>query len=155
MTEFKIANSPKDFAHGKTLIQEYADWLGIDLSFQNFATELDTLHLQYNAPEGALVIAYVDTIPVGCTGIRKSETDIAELKRMYVNPLYRGHKVGKGMLEIALQEAKRLGYRRIRLDTVPSLSTALHLYKQFGFYTIPAYRMNPSDEAIFMEKDLA
>ena len=151
MTEYKIAHTRQEFAAGKKLFQEYADSLGFDLSFQGFATELVTLDKQYNTPEGALLIAYIDQIPAGCIGVRKSTPGIAELKRMYVSPRYRGLQIGKSLLEQALHIAKELGYEKIRLDTIPSMAKALELYQKFGFYPIPPYRMNPSEDAIFLE----
>lgn len=149
---YKIAESGQDFEHGKELFLEYARSLPIDLAFQNFSKELETVRDQYNKPGGALLLTYVDDALAGCAGIRKLNNETAELKRMYVRPEHQGHKLGKELLTRALQTAKDLGYRSIRLDTLSSMIKAQKLYESFGFQTIAAYYPNPFKDTIYMEK---
>ncbi len=152
--EYKAANNETEFERGKKLFREYVISLGVDLSFQDFDKELKTVSEQYNKPKGALLIAYIDKIQVGCAGIRSFDNDIAELKRMYVKDEYRGLKIGIGLLERTLTLAKELGYKKIRLDTLENMKTAQSLYKSFGFYQIAPYRFNPLIGTVYMEKEL-
>lgn len=148
------AASEKEFEDGKILFQQYAQSLSFDLGFQSFDKELDTIATKYNAPEGALLLAYDADKPVACIAVRRLGEDVAELKRMFVNPAYRGHQLGKRLMAGALAEAKDLNYRSIRLDTVPDMQSAIKLYQAFGFVEIEAYRYNPVPGAIYMEKVL-
>lgn len=151
---YKIANSKKEFDDGKKLFEQYAISLNIDLSFQDFNNELTIIDKQYNKPKGALLLAYMGKIPVGCAGIREFDIETAELKRMFVQTEYRGHQIGRKLLEISLDIAEKLEYNKIRLDTLPSMTQAQNLYRIFGFYEIPSYRFNPIEGTVFMEKNL-
>src|ERR1700712_4475925 len=95
---YKIAHTDEEFEFGKTLFQQYANSLDIDLSFQDFTTELKTVNKQYNKPTGALLLAYNNNIAIGCAAIRKLDTETAELKRMFVQPEFRKHKIGQTLL---------------------------------------------------------
>ena len=151
---FKIAETSKEFEEGKKLFRQYASSLGIDLSFQNFAHELNHIDRQYCKPRGSLLIAYDETQAIGCAGIREIDNDIAELKRMFVLKEYQGHGIGQKLLERVIEIAIKLGYKKIRLDTLPNMKQAQHLYRSFGFYDILPYRFNPIEGSIFMEKQL-
>ncbi|HYH16621.1 MAG TPA: GNAT family N-acetyltransferase [Flavisolibacter sp.] len=150
----KVADTAEAFEEGARLFQQYIDFLGLDLSFQGFAAELKTINQQYNKPTGALLLAYKDSRPIGCVGIRALATGTAELKRMFVQPDYQGHKIGQRLLEQILDLAKSLRYQYIRLDTLSYMENALKLYHAYGFYEIPPYRFNPIAGAIYMEKKL-
>ena len=151
---YKIAGTEADFAQARELFLEYADSLDTDLCFQNFSRELQTLEEQYGNPQGALCLAFDESLPVGCVGVRRLDNETAELKRMYVRPASRGHQIGKHLLELALDAATTLGYRKIRLDTLPSMESAQQLYHSFGFSVIPSYRFNPVEGTIYMEKEI-
>jgi ribosomal protein S18 acetylase RimI-like enzyme len=149
-----IAESEADFEDGKKLFREYAASLPIDLAFQRFEEELDTVQEQYGPPSGVLVLAYADERAVGCAGVRNKGQGIAELKRMYVQPEFRGYQLGRLLLERSAEMAKDLGYEKLRLDTLASMTGARRLYESFGFGIIPAYYDNPHEDAIYMEKML-
>ena len=151
---FKIAATADDFSDGKSLFQQYATSLDFDLSFQGFSDELENINRQYNKPTGALILATDKSIAIACIGIRALTSDTAELKRMFVLPGYRGLKVGHKLLTFAINTAKELGYKSIRLDTLPGMTAAIKLYLEFGFEKISPYRFNPFPEAVFMEKKL-
>lgn len=151
---YRIANSKEDFETGKKLFEEYVDSLNVDLSFQDFSKELDTISLQYNKPSGGLLLAFADDLPAGCAGIRRLDDGTAELKRMYIKDEFRGLKIGVALLQRSVDLAKTLGYKKIRLDTLASMTKAQQLYKSFGFYEIDAYRYNPLAGTIYMEKEL-
>jgi ribosomal protein S18 acetylase RimI-like enzyme len=151
---FIIANTIEQFADGRKIFEEYAASLNFDLCFQGFAEELDNLDKQYNAPTGALIVAYDGNIAIAAVGVRYFSEHTAELKRMYVKQNYRGFKIGRELLAQAINCAKELGYHKILLDTRPSMANAISLYRDFGFIDISPYRHNPYPDAIFMEKRL-
>jgi ribosomal protein S18 acetylase RimI-like enzyme len=92
---------------------------------------------------------------IGCVALKHSSDSAAELKRLYVRPEARGRGIGRMLVEAVLAEAVELGYRRIRLDTVPEMSEAISLYRAFGFRPIPAYRSAPQENALYFELELA
>ena len=151
---FGIAETNQEFAEGAKLFQQYADFIGIDLSFQNFEEELKTINKQYIKPVGCLLIAYDGLNVIGCIALRNFDNKTAELKRMFVLQQYQGQKIGHRLLEQILEIAKELSYKKVRLDTISTMKAALKLYRLFGFYEIPAYRFNPIEETIYMEKML-
>jgi putative acetyltransferase len=151
---YKTAHTENDFEDGRVIFREYADALGVDLSFQDFEKELETIHVQYNKPEGVLILIYLNEKPIACIGVRRSDEKTAELKRMYVKSQYRSQGIGVELLKRSLRTAKDLGYKRIRLDTLENMVKAQELYKSFGFYIIPPYRFNPIQGTIYMEKIL-
>ena len=151
---YKTAHTEHEFEQARVLFKEYADLLGVDLSFQDFEKELGTIHIQYNKPAGGLLLVYLNDNPVACTGVRKSDERTAELKRMFVKKEYRGQRIGVELLKRSLNMAKNLGYEKIRLDTLENMAKAQELYKSFGFYMIPPYRFNPIKGTIYMEKIL-
>ncbi|HNP22241.1 MAG TPA: GNAT family N-acetyltransferase [Panacibacter sp.] len=151
----ETATTDQQFSDAAQLFREYAASLDIDLSFQGFEKELASLSQQYGKPTGALVLAYFDGVAIGCAGVRRMDDETAELKRMYVQPGFRGYKAGEQLLAMAIDLAKATGYKRLRLDTIPSMQPAIKLYHAYGFTEIPAYRFNPVEGAIYMEKLLA
>jgi ribosomal protein S18 acetylase RimI-like enzyme len=149
------ATSPEDMVIARTLFREYAESIGIDLSFQGFQAELDGLPGKYAPPRGALFIASEDSLPLGCVAIRPLDAvGVAELKRLYVRPAGRGKGVGKALTRHAIDRARAIGYRAIRLDTLATMKDAQTLYRKLGFREIPAYTFNPLPGVTFMELEL-
>ena len=151
---YRIANTNEDFETGKKLFEEYVNSLNVDLSFQDFSKELDTVSRQYNKPSGGLLLAFVNDLPAGCAGVRRLDKGTAELNRLYIKDEYRGLKIGVALLQRSVDLAKTLGYQKLRLDTLDNMTKAQQLYRSFGFYEIGAYRYNPLAGTIYMEKDL-
>ena len=130
----------------RTLFREYADGLGVDLSFQGFDEEVAALPAGYDV----LLVAGSD----GCVGVRPFSDGICEMKRLYVRPSARGTGLGKKLAEAAIAHARTLGYATMRLDTMPAMGAAQALYASLGFVEIAAYRHNPVAGTRFMELDL-
>jgi ribosomal protein S18 acetylase RimI-like enzyme len=135
----------------RALLREYADSLGFPLEFQAFDREVAELPGAYAAPGGTLLIAHSAAEAVGCVALRELEPEICELKRLYVRPFARGTGLGRRLAEAAVAEARQLGYRLVRLDTVPGMDAAQLLYEQLGFEEIGAYRFNPVAGTRFLE----
>jgi len=134
----------------RTLFREYADSLEVDLSFQGFEEELAALPGGYDA----LLVAAVDGEPAGCVGVRPLEDGICEMKRLYLRPAARGTGAGRALAQAAIARARELGYGRMRLDTLPSMTQARELYRSLGFVEIEPYRHNPVSGTAFLELDL-
>lgn len=150
------AESAADFATAARLITEYIDWLPFDLDFQDFRSELAELDVHYAPPRGVLLLAFRGDQAVGTAGVRPFNTEIAELKRMYVQPSGRGQRLGSRLLESAIAFAASAGYRVLRLDSdQASMPDANRLYESYGFVDIERYRPNHLECARFMELDLA
>ena len=136
------------------LFEAYAKSLGIDLSFQDFATEMKSMPGKYAPPNGSLLLARenVNGDAVGCVGLRSLGGDrCCEMKRLYVDPKGRGLGVGKTLVEAVIEEAQRLGYQAMRLDTLPDMTSARKLYKSLGFTEISSYYDTPIEGTIFLE----
>lgn len=136
------------------LFSEYASSLNISLAFQNFSEELKIIQNMYGSPNGCLLIVYDDNKAVACAAYRKIGEDIAELKRMYIMPSFRGLKIGQTLLEMLFKLAFDNGYTKMRLDTLDTMLPAIGLYKKNGFYEISAYYHNPNEGVVYMEKQL-
>lgn len=154
MIQYTKADSIDDYHQACELIRRYEAWLGIDLSFQNFAKELESLSEMYGPPKGALLLAYEEERLVGCVGLRDLGENICEMKRMFVLPELHGRGIGSELLHLFIEMASQAGYAAIRLDTLPSLKSALSLYQQAGFREIAAYRFNPDPDALYLQLDL-
>jgi putative acetyltransferase len=148
------ARSPEDLRQARRLFEEYALSLGIDLSFQGFAEELAGLPGGYAPPTGCLLLAIEDGEAQGCVGVRSLGGESCELKRLYVRPAHRGEGVGRALAEAAIAEARRSGYRRMLLDTLPGMDRAQALYRALGFGETAPYRENPVPGAAFFFLEL-
>lgn len=153
--EIISAVSTNHMAIAHDLFKEYAASIGVDLSFQGFTEEIEGLPGRYSPPKGGLFLAILGDQAAGCVAFRPLDAPaIAELKRLYVRPGYRGHGLGLVLTDHAIHRARDAGYDRIRLDTLPSMHSARELYHRMGFQEIPAYTFNPIPGTSFMELDI-
>jgi putative acetyltransferase len=149
------ARTPAEIARVRDLFLEYAQSLSFSLCFQSFEQELKGLPGDYAPPEGRLLLAEYQGELAGCVALHKLEPGICEMKRLYLSPKFRGKGLGRALGEALISEARTIGYRRMRLDTVePMMRTAVALYRRLGFREVAPYRANPIDGALYMELEL-
>jgi GNAT superfamily N-acetyltransferase len=145
-----------DLASAVKLFRAYASSLDVDLSYQGFEAEMEAMPGKYAPPAGELLLARdPNGTPVGCVGLRPIEPDgCCEMKRLYVSPGGRGFGLGEGLVYAVMKEAERIGYREMRLDTLPSMAEAIALYRKLGFEPIEPYYDTPVIGTTFMRRSL-
>jgi len=149
------ATSPLQIVQARELFLEYAKSLGFSLCFQNFEQEVAGLPGDYCPPDGRLLLAeYVGQL-AGCVALHKINDSICEMKRLYLRPQFRGKGLGRLLADRVIAEARQIGYRHMRLDTVePVMKDAVEMYRKIGFKEIAPYRPNPIAGALYMELEL-
>jgi len=149
------ASSAGDLAQAAGLFQAYAASLDVDLAYQDFAAELAALPGKYAPPAGALLLARGDAgRPLGCVAMRPLGPGMCEVKRLYVAPEARGLGLGRELIAAVLAEARRIGYREARLDTLPTMAAAMALYRRAGFVEIAPYYDTPVAGTRFFARTL-
>jgi putative acetyltransferase len=149
-----VAAAPEEIEACRGLFRDYAAGLGFDLSFQDFERELAELPGDYAPPRGRLLLARAGGNAVGCVGVRPLDAQTCEMKRLYVATVARGTGLGRRLALAAIEAARELGYERMRLDTVPSMTQAHALYESLGFREIQPYRHNPVPGTRYLELEL-
>jgi GNAT superfamily N-acetyltransferase len=130
----------------RALFREYGESLDFDLCFQGFEAELEDPFAIYAA------ILLSDG---GCVALRRIDEQTCEMKRLYVRPDSRGRELGRALAESVIRFAKNDGYTKMKLDTVPSMTRAISLYRSLGFTETDGYRYNPIEGALYFELNLA
>jgi GNAT superfamily N-acetyltransferase len=144
-----------DLAQVASLFGQYAASLPVDLNRQGFAAEIAHLPGPYAPPDGALLLACREGGVLGCIALKRLAPEVAEIKHLYVVQQGRGLGVGKALVAAILKEAARLGYREIKLDTLPHMTQAIALYRGFGFVPIAPYGSFPYPDLLCFGRALA
>lgn len=139
-----------DYAEVREIIGEYARSTGVDLEFQGFSAEMASLETYY----ATILVARWSGELAGCVALRDCGDGLCEMKRLYVRPAFRAHRIGRALAEAILEEARARGFAAMRLDTLPMMTSAKALYESLGFADIEPYRYNPVAGTRFMEKKL-
>ena len=145
------AKTRSQISSAEGLIREYAASLGIDLSFQNFEQEMAEFPGAYARPDGRVPLAIEGGDAVGVVALRRLSGKICEMKRMYVQPEFRGMGIGRMLAKRVIGEAQNIGYSRMRLDTLSRLKEAIFLYDSLGFKKVSPYAVDPQKDAVYME----
>ena len=156
-----LLNTPfsvEEIALTREIFVEYAEQLGVDLQFQNFAAELADLPGDYSSPRGSLLLAWVDGELAGCCALRQIDSvdypNAAEMRRLYVRKAFRRFGLGRQLAEAVLDAARAAGYHSVLLDTLDDMESARALYTELGFEEIPPYYHNPLSGAHYLKVDL-
>lgn len=149
------ANLPYQLGAIRALFLEYQEAIGLDLSYQGFAQEVASLPGEYSPPGGALLLASdAQGRAFGCIAMRRIDDDRCEMKRLYVVPAARGAALGERLVNALIDRARDVGYRQMLLDTMPSMTAAIGLYRRLGFRPGKAYGKAALDDAVFFFRDL-
>ncbi len=151
MPEFIIAQTVEDYREARTLLREYEAASEVDLCFQGFEEEVETLERMYGPPGGKFLLVRTGDATAGGVALRDLGGGICEMKRLYLRPGFRGCGLGRRCAERIVREAREMGYASMRLDTLPSMQEAIALYRSMGFVEIDPYTENPVQGALFME----
>jgi GNAT superfamily N-acetyltransferase len=154
MISIEEATSAESIGEARRLFTEYQAALGVDLGFQDFDDELATLPGLYASPNGRLLLVRIDAAVAGCVALRPLPGDACEMKRLFVRPGFRAAGIGRVLAERVIAEASAIGYRRMYLDTLPSMGRAQQLYEVLGFRDIEPYRYNPIAGARYLGLEL-
>ncbi|HET9834144.1 MAG TPA: GNAT family N-acetyltransferase [Vicinamibacterales bacterium] len=146
--------SASHWAEARRLVEEYAASLTFDLAFQDFDREVRSLETEYGPPTGRFVLAASHDAWIGCGGIRRFSDTECEMKRLYVRPSFRDRGAGRAIALALIAAAREAGYRRMLLDTTPSMAAAHQLYTSLGFTSSEPYRYNPIAGASFWQLQL-
>jgi putative acetyltransferase len=155
MYTIRHAKTETDIQTARELFREYEAWLGMDLCFQGFEEELAGLPGKYAPPDGRLFLVDTGGVPTGCIAMRKLEDGICEMKRLFFRENARGQGLGNELIEKLIDDAREIGYAKMRLDTYPpKMGKAVKLYESHGFLPIEPYYNNPHEGVLFMELEL-
>jgi putative acetyltransferase len=138
----------------RNIFIEYSEFLQVDLCFQNFEKELQTLHKVYSPPQGCIILAKQNDVTVGCIALKQIDEGVCEMKRLYVRPVARGKGLGRKLVEELISFARKSSYANMKLDTVSKLKEAISLYRSFGFVETSPYVYNPLSDVLYFELQL-
>ena len=143
MLTISQVNSEAQIMAVRELIREYTGWVFTLASvsskaptFEGLDDELATLPGVYKPPAGCLLLAMWNEQPAGCVSLKGHDAATSELKRLYVRPAYRGHKIGQRLVKMLVEEARQSGYQRIVLDSHISMKKAHAIYQEAGFRVV-------------------
>ena len=139
-----------DYDVVRELLREYAADLSVDLSCQDFEYELENLPTYYER----ILLARSGDAVAGCVALRHISDITCEMKRLYVRAAFRRHGTGRALALGIIEEGRRRGYTRMRLDTLPEMKSAMALYESLGFHSIAPYRHNPVEGTKYLELEL-
>lgn len=144
-------STESEYALAVKMTRDYIAWLNMDLGFQGIDEELSDFPSMYGPPDGAFLLAWQGEKHAGGVGLRRFAPGICEMKRLFVYDVFKGQGVGRRLCTELIDEAKQMGYEKMRLDTLGRMGAARKLYRSLGFKKIDAYRFNPDPATIYME----
>ena len=154
VVQINFAQSQSDFDNARRLFIGYAETLGFSLCFQGFDEELENLPGKYATPDGCILLAWDELVCAGCVGLRPLSETVCEMKRLYVQPDYRGTGLGRLLAEKIVQFSAEKKYSKILLGTLSSMNSAQALYRSLGFFETEPYYDNPHPDVVDFEKNM-
>ncbi|HTX18507.1 MAG TPA: GNAT family N-acetyltransferase [Bacteroidota bacterium] len=154
MVDIIRASTPEEYETAGKLFFEYANSINVSICFENLDKEVADLPGAYAEPSGRLLLAYSDNQLAGCCALKRVDDRACEMKRLFVRSEFRGKGIGKRLARALAEEAKKIGYADIRLDTLPSMTEAIALYRSIGFVPTTPFRQIPVEQALFMQASL-
>jgi putative acetyltransferase len=152
--DVRVAESPDEIEAVRQLWRDYWRSFGLSMDFQGFGQELQGLPGACCAEGGLLLLAFCNDEPAGTIALRRLDRTSGEVKRLYLRPQFRGHGLGRRLLEAVIERARALGYESLYADTLPVMTEALSLYERMGFGRVEAYSSAPTPGAIYMKLKL-
>jgi ribosomal protein S18 acetylase RimI-like enzyme len=147
----------------RRLFQGYRDWIAkhadtagasdstVPLGLRQLDRVIAELPGDYGPPKGDVLLAFKQSDVVACAALRGLETGVGEIKRIYVRPDHFGPVFGPRLVTAILSRAREIGYRRVRVDALPSMKAAIQYYQELGFKPIESYWAHPVSGALFFE----
>lgn len=148
---FQVDGHGADLDAVRTLFREYAGFVNGSLRLDDFEGELARLPGDYGPPDGRLLMVVEKGDSVGCVAVRRIGTATCEMRRHYVRTTFRGLGIARALAQGAVAAARRMGYRRMQLETLPMMWGARSLYRSMGFHEITPHYKNPLPGAVYME----
>ncbi|NRR31014.1 GNAT family N-acetyltransferase [Oxalobacteraceae bacterium] len=150
--QVRLARFPADSIGLKSVIAEYIRWLDLDLSHRGFDEEMAQFDQLFSLPSGLFLMAMEGEEIAGCVGLLRHDDSVAEVKRLYVRPAFRGRQLGQQLIAALFEQARALGFARLILDAAPPTVAAQHLYRALGFSEIDPYYPNATPGTIFFSR---
>jgi N-acetylglutamate synthase-like GNAT family acetyltransferase len=163
-TTLRRVNWSEDLETVRRLLQDYRAWLfdhsdrsasALPVGLQRIDSEIAGLPGVYGPPHGEIILAFREGQLVACGALRELEPKVGEIKRVYVRADHRGPGFGPRLTQAVLDRARELGFERVRVDTLPTMSAAIQFYQEMGFKPVPAYWPHPVPGALFFEYKMA
>jgi ribosomal protein S18 acetylase RimI-like enzyme len=155
MPEILAARLPAEIESVRVLFREYEQGVAEPCCFAGFERELSALPGEYLPPAGALLLARDVAGDAGCVALRRLDAGRGEMKRLYVRSDRRGSGLGRALALAVIEAARRAGYSRLVLDTLPKMTEAIALYRALGFTPTGPYSATPTPGAVFFELRLS
>jgi GNAT superfamily N-acetyltransferase len=149
-----VKYSIEELEQVREIFIEYAEFLQVDLCFQDFEKELQTLHEVYFPPKGCIILVKSNDEVFGCVALKPIGEGVCEMKRLYVRPPATRKGLGKQLVQELINFARKAGYKTMKLDTITSLKEAIKLYRSQGFVETEPYVFNPLSEVLYFELNL-
>lgn len=149
-----VKYTPEELEEVRNIFIEYAGFLQVDLCFQDFDRELQTLYKVYSPPKGCIILAKENGLTLGCVALKPIAQGVCEMKRLYVRPEARGIGLGRKLVDELIIFAKSFAYKSMKLDTVTKLKEAIGLYRSMGFVETAPYVYNPLSDVLYFELKL-